>query len=86
MLLFEVFLESWVLHPMIFSAPVLKISPKDGSGSRDCRLKVLLIGVIFGCFGRNIDGDSWFTWWFSHLPGPSIYPKRTPMVVHVTCG
>ena len=21
----------------------------------------------------------WFTWWFNHLPGPSIYPKRTPM-------
>ena len=22
----------------------------------------------------------WFIWWFSHLPGPSISPKRTPMV------
>ena len=22
----------------------------------------------------------WFTWWFNHLPGPSICPKRTPMV------
>ena len=21
----------------------------------------------------------WFTWWFNHLPGPSISPKRTPM-------
>ena len=21
----------------------------------------------------------WFTWWFSHLPRPSICPKRTPM-------
>ena len=38
-----------------------------------------IIGVLFGCFGRNIDGDSWFTWWFNHLPGPFISPKRTPM-------
>ena len=37
------------------------------------------IGVLFGCFGREIDGDSWFTWWFNHLPGPSISAKRTPM-------
>ena len=22
----------------------------------------------------------WFTWWFNQLPGPSIFPKRTPMV------
>ena len=28
---------------------------------------------------REIDGDSWFTWWFNHPPGPSISPKRTPM-------
>ena len=39
----------------------------------------MAIGVLFGCFGRNIDGDSWFAWWFNHLPGPSISPKRTPM-------
>ena len=38
------------------------------------------IGVLFGCFGRKIDGDSGFTWWFHHLPGKPIYlPKRTPM-------
>ena len=36
------------------------------------------IGVLFGCFGRKIDGDSWFTWWLNH-PWPSICPKRTPM-------
>ena len=23
----------------------------------------------------------WFTWWFNHLPGPSISLKRTPMVM-----
>ena len=23
---------------------------------------VIPIGVLFGCFARNIDGDSWFTW------------------------
>ena len=23
----------------------------------------------------------WFTWWFNHLPGPSISPTRTPMPV-----
>ena len=28
---------------------------------------------------RKIEGDSWFTWRFNHLPGPSISPKRTPM-------
>ena len=28
----------------------------------------------------KIDGDPWSTWWFNHLPGPSISPKRTPMV------
>ena len=40
------------------------------------------LGVLFGCFARKIDGDSWFTWWFHHLPGSSISPKRTPM--HLT--
>ena len=35
------------------------------------------IGVHFGCFGRKIDGDSWFTCWFNHLPGKPIYfPKK----------
>ena len=29
--------------------------------------------------GEQIDGDSWFIWWFHHLPGPSICRKRTPM-------
>ena len=29
--------------------------------------------LFFGCFGRKIDGDSWFTWWFNHLPGKPIY-------------
>ena len=28
--------------------------------------------------GLRIEGDSWFTW-FNQLPGPSIFPKRTPM-------
>ena len=37
------------------------------------------IGVLFGCFGRKIDGFPWFTWWLIHLPGPSISPKRTLM-------
>ena len=36
------------------------------------------IGVLFGGFGVKIEGDPWFTW-LSHLPGPSICPKRTPM-------
>ena len=31
------------------------------------------IGVRFGCVGGKIDGDSWFTWWFNHLPGKPIY-------------
>ena len=25
------------------------------------------VGVLFGCFGRKVDGDSWFTW-FNNLP------------------
>ena len=38
------------------------------------------IGVLFGCFGPKIDGDSLFTWWFNHLPGPSIATQRRPFV------
>ena len=38
-------------------------------------------GILFGCFTQRIDGDSWFTRWFTHLPGPSISPKRTPMAM-----
>ena len=40
------------------------------------------LGVLVGCFGRKIDGDSWFTRWFSHPPGISIYfqPKRDTYV------
>ena len=30
---------------------------------------------FLGCFGGTIDGDSWFTWWFNHLRGPSICPQ-----------
>ena len=36
------------------------------------------IDILFGCFGRKINGPG-FTWWLSHLPGPSIWLKRTPM-------
>ena len=25
---------------------------------------------------------AWFTWWFQHLPGPSICPTRTPRLMH----
>ena len=32
-----------------------------------------------GCFGRKIDGDSWFTWWFHHPPGTFVSSKRTPL-------
>ena len=33
---------------------------------------VRCIGVLFGCFARKVDGDSWFARWFPHLPGTSI--------------
>ena len=33
---------------------------------------------FLGCFAGNIDGGSRFIWWFNHLPGPSISPRRTP--------
>ena len=35
--------------------------------------KLASIGVLFGCFVSKIDDDSWFTWWFNHLRGISIY-------------
>ena len=43
------------------------------------------IGVLFGCFRRRIDGDSWFTWWFFliHQGNASISPKGTP--IPTTC-
>ena len=31
------------------------------------------IGVLFGCFGRKLDGFGLITWWFNHLPGKPIY-------------
>ena len=34
---------------------------------------VLTRGVLFGCFAEKVDGDSWSTWWFNHLPAKSIY-------------
>ena len=48
-------------------------------------MPVVTIGILFGCFGRTIDGDSWFTWWFFliYQGNPSISPRRTPM--GVTC-
>ena len=35
------------------------------------------IGVLFCCFDRNVDGDSWFTWWFFliYQGNPSICPR-----------
>ena len=65
-----------------------------GGGCRGCHVHIyrlcLLgaiykhVGVLFGCSARQIDGDSWFAWWFNHLPGPSISPKRTPIYKHQT--
>ena len=49
------------------------------AGSPADRILAKPIGVLFGCFARKIDGPG-FTWWFKHLPGPSISPKRTPIV------
>ena len=53
-----------------------------GTARAEWRLRVSspVIGVRFGCFARKIDGDSWFTWWFHHLPGPSSSPRRTHMI------
>ena len=33
-------------------------------------------------FGGKMEGVSCFTWWFNQ-PGPSIFPKRTPMAASV---
>ena len=42
-------------------------------------------GVLFGCFGGRMEGDSWFTWWLNHLyqGNPSICPERTPMAAGI---
>ena len=32
---------------------------------------VLYRCAFLGCVGRKIDGDSWLTWWFNCVPGPS---------------
>ena len=32
-----------------------------------------LIGVLFGCCGRKLDGDPWFTWWTNYLITRDIY-------------
>ena len=39
--------------------------------------RVRFIGVLFGCVARKIDDDSWFTWWFKHLPGISSYSPES---------
>ena len=28
---------------------------------------------FWGRFGRKIEGDSWFAWWFNQLPGPFVF-------------
>ena len=56
---------------------------RESRGSRRKSLNVCqgvpVIGVLFGCVDKNKKWP-WYTWWFNHLPGPSISPKRTPMV------
>ena len=36
---------------------------------------LMVIGVLFGCFAEFCWKIRWhwFTWWFNHLPGPSIH-------------
>ena len=46
---------------------------KDIATEAQCKAPRFMGGVLFGCFASNIDGDSWFTWWFNHLPGKPIY-------------
>ena len=43
----------------------------------------LNIGVLLVVLLGRIDGNSRFTWWFNHVPGPSISPKRTPMNLNI---
>ena len=49
-----------------------------GQKKTDCRpgiIGVLLVGLV-----KQIEGGSWFTSWFKHLPTKPInFPKRTPM-------
>ena len=39
------------------------------------------LGVLCGCFGREMDGPGLPGAFFFHLPGPSTSPKRTPTSV-----
>ena len=59
--------KQFVTQPLFFSWTTLRFK---GQGNED---DLAAIGVLLGCFGRKIVGDSWFTWWFNHLPGPSNY-------------
>ena len=41
------------------------------------------IGVFFLIWSKDpraIPGLIWFAWWCNQLPGPSIFPRRTPML------
>ena len=38
-----------------------------------------IIGVLFGCFGRKIDGTGLPGGFIIYQGNPSIFPKRTPM-------
>ena len=48
----------------------------ERGGSKE-QMHPKIIGVLFGCFARKIDGPGLPG--VFHLPGPSISPKRTPM-------
>ena len=51
---------------------------KGYSQTNDTRM---FMGVLFGCFGRNVDGPGLPGGLYNDLPGPSISPKRTPMAM-----
>ena len=46
----------------------------------------IAIGVLFGWCVGQIEGDSWLTWWFNHLPGPLFTKKKDTYVDNLPLG
>ena len=57
---------SW-LDRVVFSMGIHWASEWRGFSRLRTRQRFMGIGVLFGCFGRKMDGDSWFTWCFFFL-------------------
>ena len=70
-----------IFHTYFSSVWVIRVSGGVSLYHLDDLVGGFFIAVLFGCFVRNIDGDSWFTWryFLIYQGNPSISSKRTPM-------